>query len=63
MDLLEKDEVEWLIQDRVLLKNEKVVAKDRKDSNLPYLKIGDGQHRYSDLSYIVNESDYKNMRR
>lgn len=52
MNLLEKDEIEWLIQDRILFKNEKVVAKDRRDSNLPCLKIGDGQHRYSELPYI-----------
>lgn len=58
MNLLEKDEIEWLIQDRILLKNEKVIAKDRKNSNLPCLKIGDGQHRYSELSYIANESNY-----
>lgn len=61
MDLLEKDEIEWLIQDRILLKNEKVIAKDRKDSNLPYLKIGDGQHRYSELSYIANKSNYNKI--
>jgi hypothetical protein len=60
MDLLEKDEIEWLIQNRILFKNEKVIAKDRKDSNLPCLKIGDGQRHYSELPYI---SDYKNIRR
>lgn len=48
----QKDEVEWLSEDPILLKGEIAIAKDRKSYGLVYLKIGDGQRRYSELPYM-----------